>query len=684
MTVHASARLDGEVENTIMARELAVRYELATGPGATVADKLQALALLGWRVLVDRRWVGSKRTTIDAVLVGPGGVIVADVRDWHDVQVIDGSIFCGPDCHDDETALLRSVTDRVQQSLRDHGVTRQALRSVWVFAGKRVDAYAHQVHLVGEANLASWVASLTTRLEHTEIDAIAAVLERDFVPYDAAHPLAARVSANGAGPGGDRGFASAPGLDIEVLATTLAVTAMATPVERWMTFLDPVQLDLVTTSWDGPARITGAAGSGKTVVGLHRAAYLAERQDDHVLFVVPTAALGAVVGSLADRLSPHAAGNLAISTLRDLAVGIVEQTGARLHLEPRQTSIAFMSAWMSVGRGGPLSQVDERASYWQEEIDHVIKGRGITELDDYLDSPRTGRAVLDQPQLEAAWRLYVDYQRRLAKTQQQDVNDVLVAARDLVREGLVAVGYSAVVVDAAEDVPLVGLQLLHAIAGDGPDRLLLLDDARQHVQPGGCTMDEAGIAVAEPVAILRTNRRNSADLLGAADEVVAGDTYADVDGTVRPHAPGVALRRRGPAADVMETASRPALDAALLGRLVEVADRPGVGWGDVAMLVHTSADVDHLRSVLMRAAIPVVDLDDYDGSSDRVVLGTFDRAKGLEFDHVLMPGLTREPAAQPGEHGDAHRERTQRMRREQYVGMTRARHGLWLGYLDPA
>jgi superfamily I DNA/RNA helicase len=75
---------------------------------------------------------------------------------------------------------------------------------------------------------------------------------------------------------------------------------------------------------------------------------------------------------------------------------------------------------------------------------------------------------------------------------------------------------------------------------------------------------------------------------------------------------------------------------------------------------------------------------DYDGrTSDAVKIGTFKRAKGLEFKFVLLPGLEEGPP-QPwaGECGDSYRERVERERRELYVGMTRARDGLWLGYLD--
>jgi superfamily I DNA/RNA helicase len=83
--------------------------------------------------------------------------------------------------------------------------------------------------------------------------------------------------------------------------------------------------------------------------------------------------------------------------------------------------------------------------------------------------------------------------------------------------------------------------------------------------------------------------------------------------------------------------------------------------------------------------VPYVELTRYDGvTSDRVKIGTIKRSKGLEFKFVLLPGLRRgAPELWPGETGESYAERCERSRREQFVAMTRARDGLWLGYLEP-
>jgi superfamily I DNA/RNA helicase len=128
---------------------------------------------------------------------------------------------------------------------------------------------------------------------------------------------------------------------------------------------------------------------------------------------------------------------------------------------------------------------------------------------------------------------------------------------------------------------------------------------------------------------------------------------------------------------------RRSLEVALTNQVLGTIQNLGVPPGDMAVLVRTRAELDRYSSVLGRAGIPYVDLQDYDGTtSDHVKVGTFKRAKGLEFKYVLIPGLRAgETPMWPGESEDSHRERAERERRELYVGMTRARDGLWLGYL---
>jgi Superfamily I DNA and RNA helicases len=53
--------------------------------------------------------------------------------------------------------------------------------------------------------------------------------------------------------------------------------ALDYPWEKWSVFLHPTQRDLVEREFNGPARISGSAGTGKTIVALHRAVHMVRK-----------------------------------------------------------------------------------------------------------------------------------------------------------------------------------------------------------------------------------------------------------------------------------------------------------------------------------------------------------------------------------------------------------------------
>ncbi|QWZ09239.1 AAA family ATPase [Nocardioides panacis] len=538
-----------------------------------MGGKLNALESLGWTVLSDRRWAGSKRANVDFLLVGPGGVVVVDVKAWRALEVRHDSLFCDDECRDDEASKLVSLTDRVQDSVSLLGLTRQALWPVLVFAGRRLHERAQQVELVGEANIAAWVTRLGRRLGAEQVAEIGSVLDQDFPPYEQATQPQVRVSKL-------RLVMPKPPrqpdalFDVAELTDSLLQVALDGPIETWMTYLHPDQLRLVSTSWSGPARVRGPAGTGKTVVGLHRATYLAERNPKKVLFVTFVKTLPKVLSGLCERMSPAASANIEFTGLHKLAIDLIDRAGGTVRIDSSKINTAFASAWATVGRGSVLTRLDERWSYWKEEIDYVIKGRGFTDFDEYANLSRLGRRTpMRAEHREAMWALYAEYERRLDLAGVHDFTDALIMARDFVRDGAVEPGYGAVVVDEVQDLNLVGLELLYAISGDGPDRLLIIGDGQQSVYPGGFTLSEAGISVTGRAAVLRANYRNTAEILAVAERVVALDSYDDLEGTPSAGHRDIEVRRHGGVALTVRARDQRSLEAALVTQIEDAQER---------------------------------------------------------------------------------------------------------------
>ena len=205
-----------------------------------------------------------------------------------------------------------------------------------------------------------------------------------------------------------------------------------------------------------------------------------------------------------------------------------------------------------------------------------------------------------------------------------------------------------VIVDEVQDLNLIALQLLHAVAGEGPDGLFLVGDGQQAVYPGGFTLTEAGISVTGRATVLRTNYRNTQEILDIASAIVAQDSFDDLEGHPELGHRDLTVARRGGVV-LRVDGSRPSDVETALTSAIERACEDGTRPGDMAVLVSRLDEAERCHRVLRQAGIATVDLVEYDGvTSEAVKVGTFKRAKGLEFSHVHLPYLQ---TSSPGNQG---------------------------------
>jgi hypothetical protein len=687
----AAAYEQAALEATRKARS----YGVAGRTEAQTAQALAPLAALGYHQLNDRAWPGSKRANVDLLLVGPSGVFVLDTKCWADPRVEDGRLLNGEAPADDEVDKLLRLTELVEQSVAEVGLPPLEVVPVLVFAGRKgISEQLGRVQLLGEKDLLAHCARRGNRLTDAQVERLLGRLMADFPPYGT-EPAAdlpdvevsVPVMREPVVPVTETAVQNAlDGMDDPTeLQRAVLEAALAEPIEGWMTFLHPDQARLVRRSVNGPARIRGAAGTGKTVLGLHRAAYLAATRPGQILYVTFVRTLPVVLGQLYSRMAPETADRVEFTSLHRWALDLLRERGHDVRLDLKAGAQAYRIAWSQVGRPGPLARLDMPWDYWREEIDHVIKGRGLTSYEQYADLVRVGRRTrLGPEQRRAVWDLYCEYEQQLDGLGGRDFNDVLLLALAEVRRRRPEPGYVAVVVDEVQDLNRVGVQLLHALVGDAPDGLLLIGDGQQAVYPGGFTLIEAGVAVTGRASVLRVNYRNTAEILEYATELVARDRFDDLEGPEELGARECEVVRSGPRPIRVDAPNVVSHDAALVQMIRDTSRLLGVSLGDLAVLAAHRRTVRTYAGVLRAAGIPTVELQDYDGrTSDAVKVGTFKRAKGLEFKYVFLPGLTEGPSTRWEDEGEsAHRERVERERRELFVGMTRARDGLWLGFVN--
>ncbi|MEV4742044.1 UvrD-helicase domain-containing protein [Streptomyces sp. NPDC049555] len=662
-------------EQLLAAQREARRWEAASEGERKVAAQLLMLTGRGWRLLVDRRWPGTRSANVDMLLVGPGGVFVIDVKNWQAPPgAAEGHLTAGRQRRDGEIGKLLAVTRLAEAAVAALGMSPVAVQPVMVFAGRSFTGELGRVRLLGEREVGPALLAERARLTPPGVRAVADHLAQVFPAYESSALPEEHPGAHGVAPG-----APAEALfDLDGLCEAAVAAARGGPIEQWMTFLHPAQLALVRRNWSGPARVSGPAGTGKTVVALHRAAHLAQRTTGRILYVTFASNLPRVQRTFLRTMSPAVADRVEFRSLHAWAQCFLDERGIPHNLHGGKAEDAFSRAWLHLGRHSVLASLDPSPGYWHEEIDRVIKGRGITRFEEYATLRRHRRRTnLRRPHREAVWALYEEYERVRIRRGVHDFNDILALALAEARARPGRSPYVAVIADEVQDLTLVGVRLLHALVGDAPNGLLLVGDGQQAVYPGGFRLSDAGIDVrGDRGQILRTNYRNAKEILGAALAVVADDAFDDIDGTRTAGLREVDLTYHG--GQVLRSVCRtPAEhDRALLAALRE---RGEPTWPDSAVLCRSRRETAHYQHLLDRAGIPQCSLDRYDGRPVAAVkVGSYRRAKGLEFAHVYLPDHAPPPGPGPTDE-DIAGERAELERTQLFVAMTRARDTLWLG-----
>lgn len=645
------------------------RFAAGDAGEASVAELLQRLPA-GWLILHKRRWPGTVAADLDHVLIGPPGVVVLDSKNWRGaLSFRRGRLY--RDQADESEAIVGIVAqmDAVAAVVVEAGMAPVGVAGSLVFVGQPTSPVSlGRAQAMGSCHLLSWLDVLPRRLDGEQVRRIGEFLDEQLpvaVPQQQpAKPRFRRTPKPRPVP--QEALFDVSGLELDLLRRTGQMG-----LEEWMTFLHPSQLDAVARRYAGPCRVRGPAGCGKTVVALHRAAFLSGAHEGRILVTSYVKTLPVVLGNLVQRLTPTTADRFTFTGIHKLAFEILRQAGAPARYDQRKVADAWRVAWDAYADQLTTSTLKE--AYWREEVSAVVKGRGLEHFDDYVDLARVGRrTALQAGQRRLLWDLYCTYQAELEKRRVEDFDDVVTRALTMAQEGEAAT-YRFVVVDECQDLTLQALRLTAALVSHEADGLTLVGDGQQAIYAGGYTLKEAGISVTGRATVLTTNYRNAVKILDRAREVVKHDTFDDLEDVYESGDRPTAVARAGGVVLEVVADSRASAELCLIERLSE-DHAHGHDLGQAAVLCQSTSDIRRISRVLAARGIASIDLEDYAGLPvDAIKIGTVKRAKGLEFSRVYLPHVD-DYLLNPEEHEAEH---VQRARRELFVAMTRARDGLW-------
>jgi superfamily I DNA/RNA helicase len=453
-------------------------------------------------------------------------------------------------------------------------------------------------------------------------------------------------------------------------------------IEDWMIFLSPLQRRAVSRAMDGPGRVTGGPGTGKTVVALHRTRAFARETTVHrpVLMTSFVRTIPEVMRALFDRLAPEAGGRVHAKSIHALAWQVLGDRGLALKVDPDAARERFRRALEQEPSAKlVLRQARFSDDYVWDEIRRVIVGRGLDSVEQYLQLERHGRRrPMGADQRRAVWAVYERYKVLCSEAKPPVVDHetlLRLASGELERNPL-AHRYYAIVVDEAQDITETGVRfLLQVLEGGAHGRLLLVGDGGQRIYPGGYRLSDLGLDVRGRSSVLKLCYRSTDEIMTAVAALGRWLSLEDYGEDGLGPIP-VSTVRVGRKPQLWRFDRVDDEERWLLSRLDP--DEPDLDA--TAVLAPTNARADSWARLIRDAGLGVVPLTDYRGrETPGVKVGTYSRAKGLEFKRVFLPGLDR--SFPWGRQDDI--DNVVLQGGQLYAAMSRARDELYLSHAGP-
>ena len=456
--------------------------------------------------------------------------------------------------------------------------------------------------------------------------------------------------------------------------------------EQWAVFLHPTQQGIVDRSYAGPARTSGSAGTGKTVVALHRAARLARTASDiKVLLTTFSQPLATALSrKLAVLLSAELAAfnRVTVSPYRAVADELYQLAFGRraVPASDEQVEDAIRKAAESVGVKGFTPRF--LFSEWR----HVVDAWQIADVEAYARVPRLGRKNrMSAGQRERLWPVFAAVRASLAKRGLATWPEIYARTAGYYA-GREHKPFDRIVVDEAQDLGVAELRFLAAVSQPGPDALFFAGDLGQRIFQQPFSWKELGVDVRGRSSTLTVNYRTSHQIRRMAD-LLLPNAVRDVDGNADERDRTVSIFNGLPPEVIRsdDVGAETAAVSAWIGRAL--AD--GVMPSEIGIFVRTRAELHRASDAVIAAGLGWLELSDRDEDpAGRLPIGTMHLAKGLEFkaaavmacDDGVLPLQSRlEAAADETEMDEVY----ETERHLLYVACTRARDRLLISSVRP-
>lgn len=413
---------------------------------------------------------------------------------------------------------------------------------------------------------------------------------------------------------------------------------MAEPLEKWRVFLHPTQRKIVKKNYSGAARVLGGAGTGKTVVAMHRAKQLATslRENERILFTTYTA-------NLASDIKENLRKICTLDELRKIDVINLDAWVAQFLREHGfSAEIAYdekiTKIWEDAVAMNDVSS-EFPINFYEDEYNRVVVAQEAFSLEKYVKASRIGRGTrLDRKKRMQFWKVFESYLNIMKERQIRDINTAMYECRMLLAKSNSEIRYKHVIVDEGQDLSVNGLRLLRTVAGDEHENdIFIVGDSHQRIYKNKATLSKGGINVRGRSSILRINYRTTEEIRKAAFALLNGISFDDLDDDfdMGDHCQSLT---HGTAPQVNRFANANEEFDYVLKEIKKLTDS-GVSAKNICVVARTHKLLDDYIAQFTSNRIRCYEIKGNkadDRGFDGIRVATMHRVKGLEFQYIFI------------------------------------------------
>lgn len=462
--------------------------------------------------------------------------------------------------------------------------------------------------------------------------------------------------------------------------------ALDAPWDKWTVFLHPDQRKLVEQKCSGPFRVSGSAGTGKTIVALHRAVFLLKSNPESRVLL--TTFSETLANALRDRLkkllvgSPMLGDRIDIFAFNEVALNLYSRLKNKKKIISQDVVLGLIE---EERKKFPELQIS--SAYLASEWADVIDAWEVDTWEEYRSAKRLGRRKrLSDIQKQKVWEIFLNVKKSLEGMGSITINE---AFNELSHEisQYKNTPYSNIVADEAQDVGVCQLRLLSALGANRENGLFFSGDLGQRIFQQPFSWKALGIEIRGRSKTLKVNYRTSHQIRIKADGLLP-EEISDVDQNKEDRQNTISVFD-GTKPIVLSLGS---VDEEKIVVSKEILNqiKLGVRPEEIGIFVRTENEIERAENIIKAANLSAHLLSDRMNTLyNNVSIGTMHLAKGLEFksvfviacDDEIIPNQVRmENAIDEADLEEIY----QTERHLLYVACTRARDFLMVTGVDPS